>query len=165
MEMTSVKSLMTTGLSYVLDFEEKLAKAAPGIAEASSDAELKDMFSKTATKSTEYAERVKAVYEKLGEKLEKNENHLAVAMIKEVEGMVSKSEQGPVRDAALIVAANQQQAYRVASYGSLMTYAKLLKKQDAVSDLQKSLEESKAGDEKFTKLAESKVNQAALQAA
>ncbi len=42
---------------------------------------------------------------------------------------------GPVRDAALIVAVNQQQMFRVASYGSLESYAKLLGKQEAVRKL------------------------------
>ena len=44
---------------------------------------------------------------------------------------------GPVRDAALIVAANQQQMFRMASYGSLESYAMLLGKQDAVRKLRR----------------------------
>ncbi len=165
MQMKSVQDLMTIGMTYVLDFEERLAQAAPKMADASSDPELKEMFSKTATKSKEYGQRVEEAFNKLGVKVEKSDNHLAAAMIKEVEGMISSSEAGPVRDAALIVAANQQQAYRVSSYGSLETFGKLLGKQDAVSGLSQSLEDSKNGDKKFTAMAESKINEQALQAA
>jgi ferritin-like metal-binding protein YciE len=77
--------------------------------------------------------------------------------------MISNTEKGPVRDAALIVAFNQQQAYRVASYGSLSHYAELIGKNDAVAELQQSLDEAKAGDEKLTQIGEQKVNQQAAQ--
>ena len=58
----------------------------------------------------------------------------------------------------MIVAANQQQLFRVASYGSLDSYAKTIGKQDAIREVQQSLEDSKNGDEKFTELAETKIN-------
>ena len=86
-------------------------------------------------------------------------------MVKEVEGMISSSEAGPVRDAALIVAFNQQPAYRVSSYGSLKTYAELIGKSDAVSELQQSLDEAKQGDEKLTNIAKSRINKQAAQQA
>ncbi len=65
---------------------------------------------------------------------------------------------------ALIVAINQQQHYRIGSYGSLETYAKLLGKQNEAKGLTENLDESKGGDAKFTKIAEETVNQEALQA-
>ena len=163
MEMQSIKDLLTIGMSYTLDFEQRIAKAAPNMADASTDPQLKELFGKTANKSKQYAQRIEEAFSKLGTPVQTNENHLALAMIKEVQGMISSSEAGPVRDAALIVAANQQQGYRVTSYGSLETFGKLLGKQDAVSGVGESLEDSKAGDKKFTELAESKINRQALE--
>ena len=161
MKMQNIQDLMVNGMTYVLDFEEKIAQAAPKMAEASTEPELKELFQKTQTKSQEYAKKVEGAFEKLGKPVERNENYIAAAMIKEVEGMISETEAGPVRDAALIVAANQQQMFRVASYGSLAHYAELIGKQDAASDLRESLEDSKSGDEKFTQIGEQKVNQQA----
>ena len=152
---------MTTGLTYVLDFEEQIAEAAPKMQQASSDAELKEAFGKTATKSKEYASKVEETFEKLGQKVERNDNHIAKAMITEVKNMIKNTDPGPVRDAALIVATNQQQMFRVASYGSLKSYAKLLGKADAVKGLEENLEDSKNGDEKFTSIAEESVNEQA----
>ena len=131
------------------------------MANASSDSELKELFSKTATKSKEYAGRIEQAFGKLGEQVRRNENHIADAMLREVEEMIKSTDAGAVRDAALIVAANQQQLFRVASYGSLESYAKVIGKQDAVSDISQSLEDSKSGDKKFTELAEDKINQQA----
>ena len=165
MKMQSIQDLMVTGLTYVLDFEEQIGKEASKMAEASTDPDLKETFEKTVSKSQTYAQRVEEAFQKLGKPAERNENHLAKAMINEVENMISNTDAGPVRDAALIVAANQQQMYRVASYGSLRQYAQLLNKQDAVKDLQQTLDDSKGGDEKFTTIGQESVNPKAAKAA
>ena len=151
-------------MSYVLDFEQKFAKQAGTMAEAASEPEVKEMFEKTQTQSQKYAERVQSAFGKLGKQAKTENNHIADAMIREVEGMISNTESGAVRDAALIVAFNQQQAYRVASYGSLRSYAEVIGKEDAVHELQQSLEESKAGDEKLTQIAKQTVNPKAKEA-
>ncbi len=164
MKIQTVQQLMTTAMTYVLDMEEKLATAAPTMADASTDAELKELFSKTATKSKEYAGKVEQAFGTLGEKVQRNDNHITDAMITEVQEMIKNTDAGPVRDAALIVAANQQQLFRVASYGSLESYAKVIGKQDAVKGISESLEDSKNGDKKFTQIAESRVNEAAVKA-
>ncbi len=164
MKIQSVQQLLTTAMTYVLDFEEKIAEAAPKMADAASDADLKDLFSKTATKSKDYATTVEQAFQKLGEQVHREDNHIANAMVREVEEMIKNTDSGPIRDAALIVAANQQQLFRVASYGSLDGYAKAIGKQDAVRETNQSLEDSKTGDKKFTELAESKINKQAAEA-
>lgn len=57
-KIQSMQQLMTTGLTYTLDFEEQIAKTAPEMANGASDPELKELFGKTATKSKEYASKV-----------------------------------------------------------------------------------------------------------
>ena len=163
-KMTTVEELMLTGLTYVLDFENKASEAAKKMAQASTNPELKEAFEKTVTKGKEYAQKIEQTFQNLGKPVKTEENHIALAMITEVEHMISNSDAGPVRDAALIVAVNQQQHYRIGSYGSLETYAKLLGKQNEAKGLTENLDESKGGDAKFTKIAEEKVNQEALQA-
>jgi ferritin-like metal-binding protein YciE len=123
MKARNIQDLLTIGLTYILDFEDQIAREAPKMAEAAQNPELKEAFQKTASKSHEYAQKVEQTFQKLGKTAERNENHIAKAMINEVRGMIDNTEQGPVRDAALIVAANQQQMFRVASYGSMTHYA------------------------------------------
>lgn len=164
MKMRSVEDLMVTGLTYVLDFEEKISKQAAKMAEASTNPELKEMFEKSVSKGQEYGKKVEQTFQKLGKSVERNDNSVAKAMIEEVENMIGNTDASPVRDAALIVAANQMQLYRVAVYGSLETYARLLGKQDAAEDLKQNLEDSKGGDAKLTRIAEEKVNQEAARA-
>ena len=163
MKMQSIDDLLYTGMTYVLDFEQQVSKEASKMAEAASDAEVKAMFQKSVTQGQKYAERVQAAFSKIGAKPDTNDNHIAKAMINEVENMISNTDASPVRDAALIVAFNQQQAYRLASYGSLASYAKVIGKEDAVSELQQSLDESKQGDQKLTDIAENRINKQAAQ--
>ena len=165
MTIKTVHELLVTAMTYVLDFEHKIAKAAPDMAAASHSPELKELFEKTATKSKHYAQQIEAVFKAVGEPVATNDNKIATAMVHEVQGMVKETEQGPVRDAALIVAANQQQAFRVASYGSMEAYAKAAGKEEALKPLREALEDSKAGDRRFNEIAEGSVNPAAAKAA
>ena len=163
MKMQNIEDLLTIGMSYVLDAENQLSAEANKMAEASNDPEVKEIFQKSVTQGKKYAERVQAAFGKLGKEVKTEDNHITNAMVREVEGMIAGSEKGPVRDAALIVAFNQQQAFRVASYGSLKTYAEVIGKSDAVQELQQSLDEAKAGDEKLTNIAETKINKQAAE--
>ena len=163
-KMMTVEESMLTGLTYTLDFENKVSEAAKKMAQASSNPELKAAFEKSATKGKEYVQKIEQTFKNLGKPVKTEDNHIAAAMITEVEHMISNSDAGAVRDAALIVAANQQQHFRIGSYGSLETYAKLIGKQDAAKGLTENLEDSKGGDAKLTKIAEEKVNQEALKA-
>lgn len=165
MKMQSIEDLMYTGLTYTYDFEQQVSKESSKMAEASSNPELKEMFEKSVTQGQKYAERIQQTFAHLGKKPDTNQNHIAKAMIDEVENMIANTDASPVRDAALIVAVNQQQAYRVSVYGSFSAYAELLGKSDAGEQMKQSLEECKAGDEKFTQLANSKINQEAAQSA
>ena len=163
-KMTTVEDLMLTGMSYTLDFEKRASDAAKKMAEAATDPQAKEIFEQSATKGKQYAQRIQETYQKIGKPVETNDNRVAQAMIKEVEEMISNTDAGPVRDAALIVAANQMQHYRVSNYGSLESYARLIGKGDAAQPLKQNLEDSKGGDEKLTRIAEGTVNQKAAQA-
>lgn len=163
-KMQSIQDLMLTGLTYVLDFENKVSEGAKKMAEASSNPEAKQVFEQSAAKGKEYAQRVQQVFEKLGQPVQTNDNHIAHAMITEVEQMIANTDPSPVRDAALIVAANQMQHYRVAVYGSLGHYADLIGQSEAAQGLKQNLEDSKGGDEKLTRIGETNVNQQAAQA-
>ena len=165
MKMQSIDDLLYVGLTYVRDFEHQISQEAAKMAEASSNPELKEAFEKSVSKGKEYAQRIDQTFQALGKEAESNENHIAKAMIQEVENMIENTEASPVRDAALIVAANQQQLFRVASYGSLAGYAKVIGKSEAVAPLKENLEDSKGGDEKLTNIAETQVNEQAAHAA
>jgi ferritin-like metal-binding protein YciE len=67
---------------------------------------------------------------------------------------IEEIEAGPVRDAALIGAAQKVEHYEIASYGTLAALAKQLGQKDAMELLLETLQEEKATDEKLSLLAE-----------
>lgn len=164
-KMQSVNDLMLSGLSYVLDFENKASDEAGKMAQAAANPEAKEVFQQSAQKGKQYAQRIEEVFGKFGKPVQREDNQIAAAMISEVENMISNTDQSALRDAALIVAANQMQHYRISVYGSLGAYADLIGKSDAAQPLQQNLEESKGGDAKLTKIGEEKVNNQAAQTA
>ena len=76
--------------------------------------------------------------------------------------MLKESEEGDIRDAALISAAQRVEHYEMAAYGTVRTYALLLGQTQCARSLQETLEEEKAADQKLTSIA-GNVNSQALQ--
>ena len=68
-----------------------------------------------------------------------------------------------VRDCGLIMAAQKVEHYEIASYGTLRTLARMLGYDDAAEVLQGVLDEEGAADKKLTDLAESHINEEAMQ--
>ena len=163
-KMRSIEDLMLNGLNYVLDFENKASGAASTMAQASTDPEVKQVFEQSAEKARQYAGRIQETFQKIGQAPEKRDNHIAQAMLTEVEEMIARTDASAVRDAALIIAANQMQHYRVACYGSLAHYADLIGKKDAAQGLKQNLDDSRGGDEKLTRIGEQNVNKKAASA-
>jgi ferritin-like metal-binding protein YciE len=76
--------------------------------------------------------------------------------------ILEEVEEGDVRDAALISAAQRVEHYEMAAYGTLRNYAELLGQPQAAKLLEKTLEEEKAADQKLTTISE-RVNAQAQQ--
>jgi ferritin-like metal-binding protein YciE len=67
--------------------------------------------------------------------------------------MLGETEEGAVRDAAMVSAAQRVEHYEMAGYGSVRTYAEILGKTEIAQLLQETLEEEKAADKKLTEVA------------
>ena len=163
MKLQSVEDLFLEGLQYVYDAEQQLTQALPKMAQASSTPQLREAFEQHLLETKQQVGRAEQVFQIFGQQPQTKPNSILQAMNKEVENMIGNTDGGPVRDAALIVAGNQVEHYEMASWGSLRNYAELLGKQEAVSLIQKTLEEEKQADAKLTALGENQVNQQALQ--
>lgn len=86
-------------------------------------------------------------------------------LVDEGKEVMEKVEEGPVRDAALIGAAQKVEHYESAAYGTLCAMAKQLGYKDALRLLRISLDEEKGTDEKLSMLAEGGGNRRAAKAA
>jgi len=83
--------------------------------------------------------------------------------VEEGKEVIEEIEKGPVRDAALIAAAQKVEHYEISSYGTLCTLAKQMSQSDALRLLKETLAEEKSTDETLTQIAESGINQEAAE--
>jgi hypothetical protein len=79
-------------------------------------------------------------------------------LIEDGQESIEEAEDGPVRDAALIAAAQRAEHYEMAGYGTARTFATLLGHGAIASTLESTLDEEKAADAKLTSIAEAMVN-------
>jgi ferritin-like metal-binding protein YciE len=79
-------------------------------------------------------------------------------LIKEAEVIMKECEEGSMRDAGIISAAQKIEHYEIASYGTLRTFANTLNLSEISELLEETLEEEKEADQKLSELAESEVN-------
>jgi ferritin-like metal-binding protein YciE len=84
-------------------------------------------------------------------------------LIEEGEELVEEGEPSAVLDAGLIGAAQKVEHYEMAGYGTARTFANILGHDEAAQLLQQTLDEEKETDLKLTELAESVVNEEAVE--
>jgi ferritin-like metal-binding protein YciE len=159
------KSLLGELLQDTYSAETQLLEALPEMAEAASTPQLKQAFQEHLAMTRRQVERLERVAEMAGVDPEGEDCEAMEGLIAEAEEIVDEHEEGPVRDAALIVAAQKVEHYEIAAYGSLATMAKACGLTEAVGLLAQTLQEEKDTDELLTRVAEQQVNPAALRGA
>jgi ferritin-like metal-binding protein YciE len=160
MKIRNFRGLFETGLRYIYDCEEKLAKKGiPSMIEASSSTELRSALEQHLQETRTHITRIDRVFKVLGAEPKTEDNSIIDDMTSVAEKMVKATEDGsPLRDAALIFAGNEVEHYEIAAYGCLVAFARQLGLNEAVTLLEQTLKEEKAADAKLTQIAESSVN-------
>jgi ferritin-like metal-binding protein YciE len=165
MKIESMEDLFIQQIEDLYDAEQRLVKALPKMAEASTSPALKQAFESHLGETKGHVQRLEQVFQSIRKEPKKQTCDAMKGLIEEGEDMVSNTDQSPLRDAGLIAAANRVEHYEIAAYGTVRTLAKTLGIAEAVNLLEATLTEEKKADEKLTKLAYTSVNQEALRAA
>jgi ferritin-like metal-binding protein YciE len=103
------------------------------------------------------------VFGSIGAEPQTKSNDILDEMMSAAKDSVSNIDPSPLRDAALIVNGNLVEHYEIATYGSLLAFARNLGLQNAVPLLEQTLAEEKQADAKLTQLGESMNPEAARQ--
>jgi ferritin-like metal-binding protein YciE len=156
------KSLMGDLLQDTYSAETQLLEALPEMADAVSTPALRQAFEEHLEITQRQVERLEKVAEMLGVDPDGEDCEAMEGLVAEAEEIVDEHEEGPVRDAALIAAAQKVEHYEIAAYGTLCAMARAAGMEDAADLLAQTLQEEKDADERLTQLAEDKVNPAAL---
>lgn len=156
------KELLGELLQDTYSAETQLLEALPEMAEAASTPALRKAFETHLQVTQRQVERLEKVAGMIGCEVEGEECEAMEGLIAEAEEIIDEHEEGPVRDAALISAAQKVEHYEIAAYGTLASMAKACGMSEAAALLGQTLAEEKDADEQLTTLAEKEVNPAAM---
>ena len=154
MEHQALRDLYVDELKDLFDAENRILKALPKMAKASTSEKLRAGFEEHLEQSRGHVDRLKEIFNALGEKPSGKKCNGMIGLLKEGEEMMAEDFDGEVMDAALISAAQRVEHYEMAAYGCVRTWADLLGETEASALLEKTLDEEKETDEKLTELAE-----------
>jgi len=154
MQHSALMELYLDELKDLYDAENRLVKAIPKMAKAATSEKLRAGFEEHLEETRGHVDRLKEIFDNLGEKPTGKKCAGMMGIVKEGEEIMEEDFEGEVMDAALIWAAQRVEHYEIAAYGCVRTWADLLGESEASALLDKTLEEEKETDEKLTQLAE-----------
>ena len=156
--------LFVDELKDILGAERQLLKGLKKLSEGAHSDTLKEAF-KTHYKQTEgQIERLKSVFSSLNLTARGKKCKAMEGLLNEAEEIMEEFQDSPeVLDAALICAAQKVEHYEIASYGCLVTYARLMEHTEAEELLAATLAEEKETDVLLTEIAMDEANVEAAQ--
>lgn len=161
MENNPLHEVFLEELADIYSAEQQLIKALPKMIEAAQSEELRDALESHLDETRAHAERVEEAVSTIGESLKNKKCKAMEGLVAEAKEMLEEHEGQSSLDAVLIAAAQKVEHYEIASYGTLIAWARQMDHQEAVDLLTQTLDEEKAADEKLTEIAESLANAAA----
>ena len=162
MSVDSIEKLFIEELKDLYSAENQITKALPKMANAATSKELKQAFEHHLRQTEGHIERLEQICRILGTNPKGKTCEGMKGVIEEGNSMLKDADEGSVRDAALISAAQRVEHYEMAAYGTVRTYASQLGQSQCARLLEETLEEEKQTDQKLTSIA-SKVNVQAQQ--
>jgi ferritin-like metal-binding protein YciE len=155
---TDLRQLLEDQLKDVYWAEKAITKAMPEMVDKVESQELVEALTEHMEETIQQVTRLENVFEILGIPAEAKKCEAMDGLIEEAEDIADDLDEGPVRDAGIIAAAQKIEHYEIATYGSLRAFANILGEFEAASLFEETLEEEKAADKRLTDLAESVIN-------
>src|ERR1017187_7116979 len=152
MEMNRLRHLYIEELKDLYSAENQLVKALPKMATASTSEDLRAGFEGHLKQTKDHVARLEKIFKALGESPKSKKCKGMEGLIKEGGELIEEDPAPQELDAGLISAAQRVEHYKIAGYGCVSAYAKLLGEDQAESLLRQTLEEEKETDKKLTQL-------------
>jgi len=153
-----LKELFIDSLKDIYWAEKALTKALPKMAKNATNENLIAGIESHLTETEEQISRLEQAFEMAGEKAVAKKCEAMDGLIKEGQDIMESTEVGPVRDAGIIAASQKIEHYEIATYGTIIAFAKTLGMNDVADLLHITLEEEKAADLTLTEAAYNTIN-------
>lgn len=155
---SGLTELFEDGLKDIYWAEKVLTMALPKMIKNATSPELKMGIENHLTETIEQVARLEKVFEIMGKKAIVKKCDAMEGLIKEGEGIMEETELGVVRDAGIIAGSQKIKHYEIATYGTLIQFAKTLGLDDVAEILLETLNEEKNADVMLTKVAVKTIN-------
>jgi len=143
---TELKELFVDSLKDIYWAENALVGALPKMAANVSSPGLGSAILEHLDITQLQVERLKQIFDLLGEKAEGKKCEAMAGLLKEGDSILEETTPGPVRDAGIIAASQKIEHYEIATYGTLVAFAKTLGENDVAKLLTQTLAEEKEAD-------------------
>lgn len=162
MENSEFHEFFVDELKDIYWAEKHLVKALPKMKKAATSPELAAAFEKHAEETNMHISTLEQVFALLEEKAQAKKCDAMEGLLKEADGIIEDTDSGTmIRDAGLILAAQKVEHYEIATYGTLVVFAKNMGQSEVAELLQFTLENEKATDVALTQVAEGFINEQA----
>jgi ferritin-like metal-binding protein YciE len=161
MAVDTLDKLFVQELKDLYSAENQITRALPKLIKAASSDDLRSAFQHHLKETEGHVKRLEQIFQILGSSPRGKTCNGMKGVLDEV---LEETEEGSVRDAALISAAQRVEHYEMAGYGTVRCYAECLGQSEISQLLEETLEEEKAADQKLTEISQ-KLNSEAEQGA
>ena len=160
-EPKKLDELFHETLKDILFAEKKILATLPKMAKAAQTDELRAAFEKHESETKDHVERLEKVFAAIDKKPQGKSCAAIIGITDEGAEIMKDYKGSPALDAGLLAAAQAVEHYEISRYGTLIAWAEELGLDDAVTLLEKTLEEEKATDQALTEIAKTAINQQA----
>jgi ferritin-like metal-binding protein YciE len=158
-DRSTLKAFFIDQLQDIYWAERKLVKTLPKLQIAATNSELRQAFADHLRETQYHLDRLREVFNMLDEPVTAKKCPAMAGIADECEDIIDETDDGSAqRDVGLIFAGQKAEHYEIATYGGLISLAKILGYIEVAAKLEKTLAEEKHADELLTQIAESHIN-------
>lgn len=160
--MKTLKDLLEHQLKDLYSAENQLLNALPKVLEKANDSNLKNSLRSHKQETEEQKQRLIEICNELDINPSGEECKAMKGLIEETEHFLGEDATEDVRDAGIIANCQRIEHYEISGYGTAVKFAKQLGHRTIAEKLQTTLDEEYQADNKLDQLAESRINEEAI---
>ena len=154
----TLKDLFVDSLKDIYWAENALVTALPKMIDNATSHALKSAITEHLEVTKNQIIRLDSVFKLIGEKAVGKKCEAMAGLLKEGTSIIEETMPGAVRDAGIIAGSQKIEHYEIATYGTLVAFAKVLGENDAAKLLTQTLAEEKESDCILNEIALNAVN-------
>ncbi|MDQ3192607.1 MAG: DUF892 family protein [Bacteroidota bacterium] len=159
-KLNSLKDLFKDQLKVLYYSEKEFLDTLNKVEDKVSSDELKNQINQLCNDTEGQVKRLEEVFSKVEMESEGKKCPAMDGVIDEINEVINEDADPKVIDAAIIAEIQKGIHFKIASYGTLKTYAKMLNFSQVADRMKETIQEEKNTDKKFTEIAD-RVNQEA----